>query len=644
MANGRRFNYESPLDRLLNYTIPTMIGEERDRQDRELYRDELKQEREAERIENTRRWNLTNNQSIEQYQARITEEEDDELYKRGLDKLEIILKERDIVKQKSQLEAMDGTALHPDISALVTSSIAGLDTKIQEIDTSMGRFSAEDYSPAELARIRNQFIMGSSEGAYQVGDKIIQDRYSTPWVKVEALRIQKEITGINAEIAEIDRAKLIAGTETKEASAIRSDLEQRKISLRGDLAGLYDQDRPFDPRAYGVQFNANLETQLKDAGIELKGDKTRHAGILGAFRKEYLTGPNASKYTLKQRDDAAQNVIDEIIKIETDDPPSPLPPDYSNINKLDPAGTALLAVGGYKLAKGGARLAKEPTMKAYNYLSDKAVQASKHIKFVTGMPSKDIISFMESANSNRVGSIGRSMPSIEKAKDLVDSLSDKPKSKEYKDAIKALDDRVRSVSTSLKKRGIVTNIKDADLEKLLKNPDKWRLAKLKGRFSKVYPGLKSGATKWGVFSASAKIGEALGDPTGGIATGIGLPAVTKKVINIYKKKGPKWLMAKLTPVMGKSIAKRIVGGAAAGAVGGPVASAGAAIAGTGLAVYDLYKFFEALDEEDDEKAVAVLRNAMQKDSTQAPGSTGVVRPFDPNDPDSVLFNTPATGK
>ena len=49
MANGRRFNYESPLDRLLNYTIPTMISEERTRQDREVYRDEVKQEREAER-------------------------------------------------------------------------------------------------------------------------------------------------------------------------------------------------------------------------------------------------------------------------------------------------------------------------------------------------------------------------------------------------------------------------------------------------------------------------------------------------------------------------------------------------------------------------------------------------------------------
>ena len=184
-----------------------------------------------------------------------------------------------------------------------------------------------------------------------------------------------------------------------------------------------------------------------------------------------------------------------------------------------------------------------------------------------------------------------------------------------------MSDRVKSVSTSLKKRGIVTNIKDADLEKLLKNSDKWRLAKVRARFVKAYPGLKRGATKWGVISASAKIGEALGDPTGGIATAVGTGSAIKGIKNIYKKKGPKWLMSKLAPVVTKSVAKRIVGGFAAGAPGGPTAIAGA-IAGAGFVVYDLYKFFESLSKGgSEEEAVAVLQNAMKKDSTQAPDST-----------------------
>jgi len=106
-------------------------------------------------------------------------------------------------------------------------------------------------------------------------------------------------------------------------------------------------------------------------------------------------------------------------------------------------------------------------------------------------------------------------------------------------------------------------------------------------------------------------------------------------------------MSKLAPVVTKSVAKRIVGGFAAGAPGGPTAIAGA-IAGAGFVVYDLYKFFESLSKGgSEEEAVAVLQNAMQRDSTQAPidstrmrrDSTGIARPFNPNDPDSLIFQT-----
>jgi len=80
-------------------------------------------------------------------------------------------------------------------------------------------------------------------------------------------------------------------------------------------------------------------------------------------------------------------------------------------------------------------------------------------------------------------------------------------------------------------------------------------------------------------------------------------------------------MSKLAPVVTKSVAKRIVGGFAAGAPGGPTAIAGA-IAGAGFVVYDLYQFFESLSEGgSEEEAVAVLQNAMKRDSTQAPDST-----------------------
>ena len=69
--------------------------------------------------------------------------------------------------------------------------------------------------------------------------------------------------------------------------------------------------------------------------------------------------------------------------------------------------------------------------------------------------------------------------------------------------------------------------------------------------------------------------------------------------------------------MKKSVAKRIVGGAATGSVGGPWVAAGGALAGTGLGAYELYKFFESLDEGDSEAATAILQSAVPRDSTHA---------------------------
>ena len=588
MANGRRFNYESPLDRLLNYTIPTMISEERTRQDREVYRDEIKQEREAERIENKRRWDLTNQQNISQNKARLIEAEDDELYKRGMDKLEIVLQERDILKQKSQLEAMDGTTLHPDISELVTSTISGLDTRIKEVDTSMGEFSAEDYSPAELSRIKNQFIVGSSEGAYQVADKIIQDRYSTPWVKTEALRIHNQLKSVNTEIAKM------AGIETDEAKARRSELDQEKLGLRTELANLYDQDRPFDPRTYGAQFNTDLETQLKEAGLELKdknsasGLFSRHSKELKAFRQEYMTGPNASDYTPAQRNDAAQKVIQSIIEKEKVGPRKPPGGADGWENMVPGAGT----VGAGYLAW---QLTKEPIKKAGKFISDKSVSAARHIKFVTGLPGQDIVKFLDEAAMDTPGKPGTMMKKVESLLDDINELSGEKKTKANKAKMaklnQELDDQVGKVKNRFRKLGVSKNMKDADLEKLIRNPNKWRLAGVKKHMIKLRPKAAGAIRGWGVFSAAQKIGDALGDPTEGVATGLGAAGAAKGINSLIKKKGSKWTYNKLAPFIGKSLAKRVAGGAAAGIWTGPGAVV-TTTAGAALTIWDIYNFLK----------------------------------------------------
>ena len=603
MANGRRFNYESPLDRLLNYTIPTMIGEERTRQDREVYRDELKQEREADNIENKRRWDITNQQNIQQYKARINEEEDDELYKRGLDKLEIVLREQDMVRQKAQLEAMEATSLHPSILNLVTSNLSGLETKIGEIDESMKEFSEDkyyDFSPRQLSRIKNQLTMGSPEGAHQVADKMYKDKFTNPYTANRASIIVNQLKDIStAEGA-------LTGITTDEANTERERLGKEKTRLDNALADLYDQDRPFNPVTERSNFQTSLFDDFKAAGLDIDkigrdrlGEKYRPE--VKAYLDEYILGETAKYYTSKEREDASKKVREEILKREKDDP-IPLPEKGKGlvgkgIDYLGPTGLALL---GY-----GAVGQKENVKKAYNFLSDKAVESSKNIMKTVKMPAGDVIKFVESAHSEQVGSIGKSMPKIQRFIDKVEASADKPTSKRYKSAVKALNEQVNKLADNLYKRGVVSeSLKREDLIKLLKNPGKYRFAKTIAQMKRKYPGLKRGVTKWGIFSASMKIGEALGDPTAGIATGLavtkGVPTTGKKIkssiVSVYKK-NPKAFRAKVMKRFKPVAAKRIMQWVANPATKNPWVGGTMAIGGAAMTAYDLYQIIISPEEE-----------------------------------------------
>ena len=647
MANGyttNRFNYESPVDRLLNYTIPTFLDKELDRQaddDRfDLLRQDRLDEQEYEKGQDTKRWN----EEVNRYDAKIAEDNDDDLYERGWNKFQAISSEQNIQKKLTMLETLKSTPLHSDVNDVVEARISGLKTQLKDVETNMSEFSPEIYNPSQLSRIKNQFMLGNIEGAHQVGDKMLTDQYSTPWIKTESLRIRDEIKSVDK------RLDALIGLDTDDVSKRRGKLNEDKIALRGQLADLYDQDRPFDPKVYGNQFNTNIESQLKEAGLEIKDQKSadalfgKYSGEIKAFRQEYLTGPKASDYTPKQRDDAAQKVINDIIAKEKISPPIQDPQfNYENLNKLDAQGTALaLAATAYAL--------KNPAKKVYDYMGKKTVQAAGAVKEVWNMPASDITKFLHNVALDTPGKPGAMMPKVEKLLDEINKFSGERKTpkvkKELADLNAELDKQVKKVMKRFRQLKVSPALNDASLEKLIRNPNKWRLAKIKSLLSKP-KALAPSMRKWGVFSASAKIGEALGDPTGGIATGIGLPAVAKKVINIYKKKGPKWFMAKLTPVVGKAISKRIVGGVASGAIGGPAVVA-TTIGGTGLAIHDIYKFLESLSEGgSEEEAAAILQSAVQRDSTQAPidstrmrrDSTGIVQPFNPDDPDSLLFQT-----
>jgi hypothetical protein len=621
MANGyttNRFNYESPVDRLLNYTIPTFLDKELDRQADDDRFDLLREDRLNQIGDEKKRYSDKLVLDDLRYKAEIKEAEDDETYGRSLDKFNVISKIANLGERSKAIEILEATDLHPEAVDLVASSKAALDVQLKNVTTTMNLFSPEVFNPSQLSRIKNQLMLGNEEGAHQVGDKLATAEFSTPWVQAESRRILGSLKSKETEIA------ALGGLMTDDAKSRRGQLEEEKITLLGDFRELYNKDRPFDPIAEGQKFSKGLQDQLKEAGLGLK-DKEAGAAIgskylqeINVFKQEYLTGSNRNNYTAAQRDSASQKLINDIIAKEKALPPVKKEKfDYSKINKLDAEGTALaLAATAYAL--------KNPAKKVYDYMGKKTVQAVGAVKEVWNMPASDITKFLDNVSLNTPGKPGSMMPKVEKLLEKINDLSGERKTPKVKAKLanlnSELDGQVKKVMKRFRQLKVSPALKDADLEKLIRNPNKWRLAKIKSLLSKP-KALAPSMRKWGVFSASAKIGEAFGDPTGGIATGLGLPAVAKKVMKLYKKKGPKWVMSKLSPVVGKAISKRIVGGFATGAIGGPTAIA-TTIAGTGLAIYDIYQFLESLSEGgSEEEAVAVLQNAMKRDSTQAPDST-----------------------
>jgi len=625
MSNG--FRYESPINRLLSVTIPRFLDNQLEREHREriserefTYRstqDQLDRTREQERLK----------LEADRYDKEWIEKEDDEQRLSSASIFEDIrISYPNIRDQLGAISAIDASKLHPDVQLRVTSHEEALTKEVEDIANTMKQFGSEKlWTDLERKRIEASFMQ--RKDGYKTADDIIRNKFSTDYIKVRASNISKQL-GVLYEDRSKAQQLLSITTDKDQQKIIQSNIDdlQRQINTEeGKIDDLYGQDRPFDPTDYSKSFSIDLKSSLKKAGIKVDdadlyakivGAKGRYSTELQAFNEKYITGINAKEHTKEERDAAALQIKNLIIEGEKTRPPEPEPEyDWSNINRLDPEGTALLAVGG------GALLYK-PTKAAFDYLSTKGAQAVKHLQFVTKLPGQDLVKFLDQVGLDTPGKPGTMMPKVESLLDEINELSGEKKTK--KNIVKMqklnaeLDSQVNKVKTRLKKLGVSSKMKDSDLEKLLRNPNKWRLAKLKGLFSRAYPKLKSGATKWGVLSASAKIGQLIGDPTGGIVTAVGTGSAIKGIKSIYKKKGPKWLMAKLAPVVGKSIAKRIVGGAVAGAKGGPWVAAGGAIAGTGLAIYDIYQFLESLSEgASEEEAVTVLQNAVQRDSTQA---------------------------
>ena len=259
-------------------------------------------------------------------------------------------------------------------------------------------------------------------------------------------------------------------------------------------------------------------------------------------------------------------------------------------------GTIGLAI---PVAYGAARIGAPALVKASKYVADQSVAAAKYIQYVTNLPADDIIKFYDNGN------IKKSVGVIERLKSELADI-DKPNSKAFKEAQKKLNDHVAKVVKSLtsgagKKSPVLTKINPADLKKLLMNSQKWNIVKLKGNAFKHYPQLAKGLIKnlpaggYGSYSIASHIGETLGDPTGGLATGVAGYGTYKGLKKLIDRKGSKYVYQKLLTKLPAKIASKIITGVAIAKHPG----AGIAL-GTGMALYDIVDIVNSIFSEEEE--------------------------------------------
>ena len=109
------------------------------------------------------------------------------------------------------------------------------------------------------------------------------------------------------------------------------------------------------------------------------------------------------------------------------------------------------------------------------------------------------------------------------------------------------------------------------------------------------------ARAWGSLRIAQEVGKALGDPTEGLLTAGGAAGSWKLAKKIYKKKGPKWMAQRLTPVIGKALTKRVMQGAVSGSVLPGWGNLIGTVLGAGFAAHDVSEALGIIGREIEEE-------------------------------------------
>ena len=576
----------NPLETLLNQTLPRFLGQELAN-----VRSEARYEMEKE--EGQRRYIKEWNRNETRYQDSIRRQEkaddienDSMLIQQG-SLIKNLQKQKDYFRQlidTGGLKSVRGLDLVGSRNKLLGDQIS---TAVDQIKT-LGNIGIEQYY---VDQAKNFYMQGNDVAAFNVIDNQLRNKFKDPQTLAQS---QLFLTNIKSDQTALNKLIGVTGEGFGEE---RLRLQKRISKNENEFRKLYELKTPFDPDALLTSFGTTLKTGLTDAGINI-ADKNEFQRILGAtgdyneiiqaYENKYIKGADASKFTEQQRGDEITKILNSIVEKEKTILP-PIPKSGGWENMVPGAGT----VGAGYLAW---QLTKEPIKKAGKFISDKSVSAARHVKWVTGLPGQDIVKFLDEAALDTPGKPGAMMQKLEKFLNEIDELSGEKMDAENRAKMAKLkrqvDDQVGKIKNRFRKIGVSKKMKDADLEKLIRNPNKWRLAGVKKHMIKLRPKAAGAIRGWGVFSAAQKIGEALGDPTEGVATGVGTAGAIKGINSLIKKKGSKWTYNKLAPFIGKSLAKRVAGGAVAGFAAGPVGSVVTTTTGAALTIWDIYNFLK----------------------------------------------------
>ena len=586
----------SPLENLLNRTLPTFLGQELANVRNEA-RFEAGQEREEKRYLQEFNRNESRYQDGLRRQTELDDRDfDSNLINQGSN-ITNLQNQKDYYNNLLKSGSLRSTAGF-DLSE---SRVNALNVGIKQAGENVKMLEDIGIEKYYTDQAKNFYMQGNDAAAFNIIDNQLRNKFKDSSTIAQAQLYMSDIKSYNTQLG-----KLI-GVNTPEVRAERERIEGLKNNATNQFRELYELAIPFDPTSIRKELRSLTRQAIVDSGVETKdlnknildyfGEGGKYQDMIDAFESRYVVGAGAESFSAEERRAELDKIVVKIKNIEKTSPKPPGTGDelLNDFSKLDTEGKILAgAATGYLL--------KEPAKKAVSYMNKKGSEAIKAVKQISGMPGKDVVKFLDLAGLDTPGKPGQMMPKVENLIDKISELTGEKKTKANKRQLaklnSELDGQVKKVMKRMRQLKVSPGLKDADLERLIRNPNQWRLAKIKAGLMKSTK-LAKPLRNWGYFSASAKLGEAIGDPTGGVATGIGLPAVAKKVSKLYKEKGSKWLLNKLTPVMKKSAAKRIVGGAAtAAATANPYVIAGATLAGIGLTAVDFYNLLQSLDEEE----------------------------------------------